>query len=238
MTTADSMADRVAKPPVAAALSSEKLSAPEIVRDGLRQAILDGEYAAGAQLRQDEVAARFGISRIPVREALRQLEAEGLVTLIANKGAVVTTLSLEEVLELLDIRVALECRALKLAIPSLAIEDFEHLQEILDFYEIEAEPQGWSELNKSFHFGLYDACRRPRLLSMIETTWGQIGRYSRTRVSKAAGKDRPMQEHRDLMAACLAGDDVRAVELLEQHIVETQKSLVAATRRGELRTGR
>ena len=69
------------------------------MRDGLRQAILNGSYVAGEQLRQDELAERFGTSRIPVREAFRQLEAEGLVTLVANKGAVVTTLSLDEVLD-------------------------------------------------------------------------------------------------------------------------------------------
>ncbi len=217
---------------------SDKLSAPEMVRDGLRQAIFDGTFEAGEQLRQDELAARFGTSRIPVREALRQLEAEGLVTLVANKGAVVTRLSLDEVQELLDIRIGLECRALKLAIPNMAIEDFEHLDEILRSYDGATTPVTWSDHNELFHFALYDPCRRPRLLSMIRSTWGHIGRFSRAQVSLAAGKERPMQEHRELVALCRTGQLDRAVGLLEEHIGQTQKSLVAAARRGSRRLDR
>lgn len=220
------------------ASGSEKLSAPEMVREGLRQAIFEGAFEAGQQLRQDDLAARFGTSRIPVREALRQLEAEGLVTLVANKGAVVTSLSLEEVLELLDIRIGLECRALKLAVPNMAVEDFEHLDEILRSYDDEALPVRWSDRNESFHLALYDPCRRPRLLAMIRTTWSQIGRFTRTQVSLAAGKDRPMREHRELLVACRAGDGLRAVRLLEEHIGQTQKSLLAAVRRRQGRAGR
>lgn len=220
------------------ATPNEKLSAPEMVREGLRQAIYDGAFEAGEQLRQGELAARFGTSRIPVREALRQLEAEGLVTLVANKGAVVTSLSLEEVLEFLDIRIGLECRALKLAIPNMAVEDFEQLDDILRSYDGAASAAGWSEHNESFHFTLYDPCRLPRLLAMIRSTWGQIGRFSRTQLSLAAGKDRPMQEHRELVLACRAGDISRASTLLEEHIVQTQKSLVAAARRGNRQAGR
>lgn len=217
---------------------TEKLSAPDMVRAGLRQAIFDGAFAAGEQLRQDDLAARFGTSRIPVREALRQLEAEGLVTLVANKGAVVTTLSIEEVLELQDIRIGLECRALKLAIPNMAVEDFEHLEGILRSYDGEALPARWSEQNESFHLALYDPCQRPRLLAMIQTTWRQIDRFSRMQVSLAAGKEQPMQDHRQLLEACRAGDVSRAVERLEEHILQTQKSLVAAARRGDRRPGR
>ena len=93
-------------------------STPEFVREELRRAISQGEFAPGVQLRQDELAERFGTSRIPVREALRQLEAEGFVTLLPNRGAVVSDLSIDEVIELLEIRIALECHALRLAIPA------------------------------------------------------------------------------------------------------------------------
>lgn len=215
-----------------------KLSAPEIVRDGLRQAILNGSYVAGEQLRQDELAERFGTSRIPVREALRQLEAEGLVTLVANKGAVVTTLSLDEVLELLDIRIGLECRALKLSIPNMAAEDFTYLDDILRSYEEQGSPASWSDHNELFHFALYDPCRRARLLAMIRSTWAQIGRFMRAQVSRAAGKEGPLQDHRKLVVLCRASDVHRAVQLLEAHITQTQKSLVAAATRAREPRGR
>src|SRR5436190_3117736 len=114
--------------------STIRKPAPDLVRDGLRESILAGVFEAGHQLRQDEVAEQFGTSRIPVREALRQLESEGLVTFHPNRGAVVKGLSLEDVLEMLDIRIGLECRALKLAIPNMAVEDHEAAQQILDEY--------------------------------------------------------------------------------------------------------
>jgi len=87
------------------------------VREALRLAISLGEFAPGFQLRQDELAARFGTSRIPVREALKQLEAQGFVTFLPDRGAIVSDLSIDEVVELLEIRIALECHALRLSIP-------------------------------------------------------------------------------------------------------------------------
>lgn len=207
-----------------------KPSAPAMVRYGLRQAILNGEYPSGAQLRQDELAERFGTSRIPVREALRQLEAEGLVTIEANKGATVTTLSLQEVLELFDIRIALECRALQLAIPSMIDTDFEVAETILQGYTSSDDPKLWGEANWAFHSALYAPCARPKLLGMIESNYGHVDRFTRLNVSRAAGKDRPLREHWELLNHCRSGSAVKAAALLQEHIAYSQKSLVAASR--------
>ena len=206
------------------------MSAPTIVRDGLRQAILDGQYASGTQLRQDELAERFGTSRIPVREALRQLESEGLVTIETNKGATVTALSLPEVLELLDIRIALECRALRLAIPNMVDADFDAAEAIQQAYAASEDPSLWGDANWRFHSVLYTPCGRTKLLGMIESNYGHIGRFTRLHVSKAAGKERPLREHWDLLRHCRTGAVGKAVTLLEEHIAYSQKSLVAASR--------
>lgn len=202
-----------------------------MVRDGLRAAILAGKLGAGQALRQDEVAEQFGTSRIPVREALRQLESEGLVVFHANKGVTVRSLSLDDALEMLDIRVALETRALKLAIPNMAAEDLDAGQQILDRYEKASDPKAWSEMNRTFHWTLYAPCNRPKLLAMIEANYGHVSRFTRTQVSKAAGKTRPQREHHELLKLCRQGKTEQAVELLEKHIEETQKSLRAVTRR-------
>ncbi|GJD47808.1 putative D-xylose utilization operon transcriptional repressor [Methylobacterium crusticola] len=207
-----------------------KVSAPAMVREGLRRAIVSGEYASGTQLRQDELAERFGTSRIPVREALRQLEAEGLVTIEANKGATVTALSLQEVLELLDIRIALECRALQLAIPNMIDGDFDAAEEILQGYSTSEDPTLWGEANWRFHSVLYAPCARPKLLAMIESNYGHVGRFTRLNVSRAAGKDRPLREHWELLNHCRSGAVEKATALLEEHIAYSQKSLAAATR--------
>ncbi|KQW72420.1 GntR family transcriptional regulator [Ensifer sp. Root127] len=205
-------------------------SAPELVRDGLREAILAGKYQEGQQLRQDELAEQFGTSRIPVREALRQLESEGLIELQANKGAVVRGLSIDDVLEMLDIRIALECRALKLAIPNMAVEDFELAEEILKAYDAAPDPATWGEMNWRFHWSIYSPCNRPRLLSMIESNYGHVNRFTRQQVSLSTGKARPQQDHADLLRLCKEGEVAEALALLEKHIDGTQRSLRAATR--------
>lgn len=209
-----------------------KPSAPDVVRDGLRKAILDGELRSGIQLRQDELAERFGVSRIPVREALRQLETEGLVSLLPNRGAIVASQSLDEVLELLDIRIALETRALKLAIPNMVEDDLEAAAQTLASYDAEPRAEAWGQMNWRFHWTLYAPCHRPKLLSMIETNYGQVGRYLRLQVSLASGKERPQRDHLAILEACRGGAVDKAVALLEEHIQHTQKSLAAAVRRG------
>ena len=154
--------------------AEQKQSAPDLVRDQLRQAIHAGEFQPGEQLRQEDLANRFCTSRIPVREALRQLEAEGLVTLHPNRGAVVAALSLQEVLEMLDIRIALEMRALYLAVPNMIDSDFEAAAKILKAYDREPRPQKWGEMNWRFHELLYEPCNRPKLLAMVEANYGHV----------------------------------------------------------------
>lgn len=205
-------------------------SATEMVRDGLRKAILGGEYASGAKLSQDGLATRFGTSRIPVREALRHLEAEGLVTIHSNRGATVTTLSLREVLEIMDIRIALECCAIRFAIPNIVEADIRKASDVLASYDHEDEPEGWSEINWRFHKALYAPCDRPRLLALIESNFSYVDRLSRMRISRRSGKDLPLEEHYLIFEAWRDGDIDRAERVLRDHLVATQKMLMAAGR--------
>ena len=207
-----------------------KRPAPEVVRDGLREAIFLGRLTEGTQLRQDQLAEQFGTSRIPVREALRQLEAEGLVRMEPNRGAIVTSLSMDDVLEMLDIRIALECHALRLAIPNMAEEDLELADSILESYNADPDPEHWGSMNWRFHWTLYAPCHRPKMLQMIEANYGHVNRFVRVQVSLAAGKERPQREHRELLDLCRAGRADDAVALLEVHIEQTQKSVRASRR--------
>jgi DNA-binding GntR family transcriptional regulator len=211
-------------------LDLQRRSAPELVRDGLREAILNGSLNSGAQLRQDQLAEQFGTSRIPVREALRQLEAEGLVKIEPNKGAIVTSLSIDDVLEMLEIRIALECGALRLAIPEMAEEDFVRAESILEGYNKEPDPASWGAMNWNFHWTIYAPCHRPRLLAMIEANYGHVNRFVRRQVSLAAGKERPQKEHQQLLKLCRDGDVEGASQLLGSHIDQTKKSVLASRR--------
>jgi DNA-binding GntR family transcriptional regulator len=206
-------------------------SAPDAVREALRLAISLGEFAPGFQLRQDELAERFGTSRIPVREALKQLEAEGFVTFLPNRGAVVSDLSIDEVVELLELRIALECHALRLAIPAMGEVDLDDATKILRSNDKEPEPEKWGAFNWRFHETLYAPCNRPRLLAMIEANYGHVSRFTRALVSRATGKERPQREHYQLLDLCRDGEIEKAVRLLREHIVQTQKTLRSAQRR-------
>jgi DNA-binding GntR family transcriptional regulator len=212
-------------------LKDAAISAPDQISEKLRKDIYSGKIAAGAQLRQDNLAERYGVSRIPVREALRQLGAEGLVTFHPNRGAVVTSLSLNEVLEMLDIRIALECRALHLAVPNMVDTDFESAAKILKAYDREPRATAWGEMNWRFHSAIYAPANRSKLLAMIETNYGHVGRFIRVQVSLAAGKERPQKEHYQILEACKEGNATKAARLLGDHISYTQKSLIAAHRR-------
>lgn len=214
-----------------AAIRASRVSAPNRVREKIRKDILEGRLPPGSQLRQDELAEKYGVSRIPVREALSHLQAEGLVILEPNRGAAVAPLSLEEVLEMLEIRIALECRALRLAIPNMVEADFQSAKKILSAYDRARTPAKWSELCWDFHHAIYAPANLPKLLAMIKDNYWNIGRFTRMQVSMAAGKERPQREHYELVNLCMAGDIEKAVGLLEEHIGYTQKSLTAAVRR-------
>lgn len=191
----------------------------------LRERILAGLLPGGIQLRQEKIAAEFGVSRIPVREALSRLEAQGLVTREHNRGCVVSSLSLAELEESLEIRRALEGRAIRLAIPLMGAADFSAIADILERYSRATSPLQWSELNLEFHLALYRPAGLPRMVRMIDELIRGTDRYLRVYVSFRAGRDQPLDEHRQILAACRARDVSRAARLIDAHIARTQKAL-------------
>lgn len=194
-------------------------STTSLVADALREAILRGVLKGNQPLLQDEIAAQFGLSRIPVREALRQLEGEGLVVFYPNRGAVVSHLSYEEVREISDIRVALETSAMRLALPHLTKPVLDEAEAILDAIDAEVDViHHWSERNWEFHSTLYSSANRPLLLRMIKTLHNNVDRYLRLHVSLMNYKEKGQREHRQILAAFREGDAERAAALLEHHI--------------------
>jgi DNA-binding GntR family transcriptional regulator len=205
----------------------QRRTTPGMVADVLREAIRSGELKAGQPLRQDELAGQFGLSRIPVREALRQLEGEGLITVNPHRGAMVSILSSGELQEVCEIRVALECTAIRLAIPHLNGETLTRAAEILTETDRETDVLGhWSRNNWLFHSTLYLPAQRPRLLSMIKQLHDTVDRYLRLHVSVLNYKTKGQEEHWQLLDACRRRDADAAARLLEQHI-ETVAVLLA-----------
>jgi DNA-binding GntR family transcriptional regulator len=198
------------------------------VTEQLRALILDGTLGVGLQLRQEDLARRFGVSRIPVREALGRLQAEGLVEHFANRGSVVAGRTVDDLLETLDIRIALETRALRLAMPHLTVDHFKAAREIMRRYDESESPRQWTELNLEFHMTLYRPCGRARLVRMIEDLVRGVSLHLRQHISHTVGRKNPQAEHKDILKACMAGDTELAVTLTEQHIENTKASLNAS----------
>lgn len=191
------------------------------VADKLRGMIIHGDVQEGEQLRQDAIAADFQVSRIPVREALRQLEAEGLIKIVAHRGAVVSALSADEIEELFDIRALLECAVLKVSIPNLTEADFEKAESILETYEKALwmkEVGTWGRLNWQFHSTLYSRANRPHFMSIIKLLNNNGDRYTRLQLYLTQAFERAKQEHRALLELCRKREAAGASDLLEKHI--------------------
>lgn len=202
-------------------------TATEFVESALRDAILSGALAGGAPLRQEDLAAAFGVSRMPVREALRQLEARALVEFHPHRGAVVADISAADVADISAIRAALEPAALRASLPHLTTADLDLAAELAAEMDCETDPGRMGELNRRFHMTLYARCGLPRLLGLVEQHLAAVDRYLRFQMA-ALDYNRPSQdEHHALLAACRAGDADAASRVVEAHVERAQASLAA-----------
>jgi DNA-binding GntR family transcriptional regulator len=206
---------------------------PEMITHALRTAILQGRYQSGEPLRQDRIAEEFGISKIPVREALVQLRTEGLITFSPNRGAVVSELSQEEVDEIYTMRIALETKALERAIPGLGPADLIRAQGVLDIMDTETDQARWSELNWEFHATLYQAARMPRLLTTIEMLHNNVARYLVIYLKRLGAQPQSQKEHRAILDSIRRQKADRAVDLLQQHLERASKRLVGFLKKTE-----
>jgi len=191
----------------------------------LRQRILSGEIRAGQPIRQEQIAQELGVSRIPLREALKQLEAEGFVTIAPHKGAVVSTLSAEEAEELFVLRLQLEHWLLREAIPKMREADFAHLDAIIDESRAPDNLLRWGELNWQFHEALYRPAGRPLSLRFLKRIHDNLDRYLRLQIAITRDWDRAYRDHQDLVAFSREQNVEAAAALLEDHILGTAKAL-------------
>lgn len=193
-------------------------TAPEIATAVLREAILDGAIPASDPLPQDLIAGRLGISKIPVREALRSLEAEGLVRFVPNRGAIVAPLSVQELGEIVEMRVALEPMALRLAIPHLTDADLRRAISLVVDLDEAGDPAIQSRLNWNLHATLYSRAGRGLLLSTIRGLHTRVDRYMRVVLSDARHHRESQREHRALIKACRNRDVEAATTILREHV--------------------
>jgi len=197
--------------------------------DAIRERILRGRYPEGEPLRQDAIGAELGVSRIPVREALRQLEAEGLVTFNPHRGAVVSTLSLKQIRELFELRAEIEGDLIRRAVPNMTPEDDARASEILDAYEVAlhgGQVPVWGALNWQFHSTLYAPADRDLTMSIVNKLHQHSDRYLRMQLALTHGEMRARHEHRAIAAAARKRDGAKASRLLRDHIIGAGRALV------------
>lgn len=202
-------------------------TATEYVESTLKEAILTGALPGGTPLRQEDLAAEFGLSRMPIREALRQLEAQALVDFQPHRGAVVTEISAAEGADNYAIRAALEPTALRLSVPHLTRDDLKRAREIVDEMDAADDPSRLGELNRRFHMTLYNRAGRPRLLTLVDQQLAAADRFLRFHLAAMGRNHLSQEEHRGMIDACSARDADEACAILTQHIETAARNLQA-----------
>jgi len=193
----------------------------------LRRAILGGAIGPGERVRQEDIAQQSGASRLPVREALRMLAAEGLIENVPRKGARVPRLSMHEVDVMYRMREQLEPLALTESLPVLTADDHTRLAAIQDDIERNTDIGRFLELDREFHLLTYDGCRIGHLMSTVVRLWNSTQHYRRAFV-RLSGPERMWvvnAEHRLLLDAVVRRDEVDAGRFLAGHIRRTRIEL-------------
>ena len=216
------------------AVTNHAPSLPEFVYGELRSAILNGVFAPGETLRQEDVAARLGVSRSPLREALPRLEAEGIVVLRPRRGYAVAELRAEEIREVFDLRILLECEIAGRAIQKRTEADIARVYEIAGQMRAlghsgSGEPDfaRWADLNVDFHDALLAPARMPHYMRALNTARGGIEAYIRTELRLTGNLSEAQNEHSQLAQAFVGEDAEKFVSLIRQHSVHTRDRLLA-----------
>ncbi|HET7666605.1 MAG TPA: GntR family transcriptional regulator [Mycobacterium sp.] len=197
------------------------------VADELRAAILRGAYPPGTRLRQEELATQYGASRVPIREALRILAAEGLITTVANAGAWIASLSLEECAELYQVRERVEPLLLRYSLPHLTPADKDHLGELAEKMRNTSDVERFLALDREFHLGSYRGAETTFLGPTVARLWNNTQHYRRafTRLLDVESNRIVHDEHHMLVAAIRDNDPDEAERVLFGHIRRTRLQL-------------
>jgi DNA-binding GntR family transcriptional regulator len=193
----------------------------------LREEILGGGYQPGERIRQQELAGKHGASRVPVREALRILEADGLVTIVANAGSWVSRLSARECTEMYQMRERVEPLLLSYSAPLLPAHVIEQLQDLADAMQRSTDAEQFLRLDRKFHLLSYSAASTITLGDTIMRLWNRTQHYRRayTRMFRAERDDSVHYDHQLLVASLRNGDGEDAERVLAGHIRRTRLAL-------------
>lgn len=214
--------------------SRRPVTTQQFVLDELRRAILTGDLGPGEPVRQEAVAERLGVSRVPLREALKILEGEGQVTYRPRRGYVIAELSMDDLTEVYRLRELLEGEAVRAAMDRITDEDFDRLEDAahdVDRAGQDPDVLAMSAANRRFHFTLIEAAGMPRLTRIVRLLWDATDAYRSVYYGNEANRGRVADEHQEIVEAARARDTERLVALLDDHrraAVDALRPIVAA----------
>jgi len=197
--------------------------------EDLRKRILQGELAGGTPLRQERLAQEYGVSRMPVREALQQLDSEGLINNQAHFGASVVELSRSEIDEIFDLRLMLEPDLLAHAIPHMtaaSVAKSQHILRELDQAYETGDLSHWGLLNTRFHLSLYEPSGRSITLAFLHKISLQVDHYMRMHMAMTEAVSDGAEDHLRILELSSTGQTRSATDLLTRHILQTREQLV------------
>lgn len=212
---------------IAEELHPRSMAARDWVFQVIRTAIIRGVLPGGMPLRQDEISSSLNVSHIPVREAFRQLEAQGLVRIYPNRGAVVTKLSPKELANVMDTRIMLETGILSAAVSLMTDADIEKADMYLKKFKEESDMENLDSINLKLHFALYKPSGNHVALTLIDQLHANVDRYLHPFYTV---EDMPciknIAEHSALIDACRARDASLAKAILRTHLESTKQALL------------
>jgi DNA-binding GntR family transcriptional regulator len=201
----------------------------ELVFESLREAIINRQLEPGERMMEIQLAEEMGVSRTPVREAIRKLELEGLVVMVPRKGAYVAGLSLKDVAEVFEMRRALEGLASELAADRITDDELDNLERYLVKIADDIERGDLNqvvETDTDFHTLLYQASRNQRLTQSISNLREHIQRFRTTSLSNPGRMKEALEEHRKIVEAISSRDGEAARRLAQEHIENAENCLM------------
>lgn len=202
-----------------------------VLVENLRDEIIRGDIVPDQRLRLEEIAARFDVSTMPVREALRDLEAEGLVTIFPHRGAVVTRLSADDLQDIYDIRATLEEMATRLAVPLVTKATLTELTSLIKQIDgCLGDVVTLVKLNHQFHSTLYAASGRSHLCELTGILRYRTQHYLHAFIIHLGGMHQAQVEHRAILEACKRGDAAQAGTIVHDHVAQVGHAIVEYVR--------
>ena len=208
---------------------NEYLPLREVVFNTLRDAILTGELAPGERLMEIQLADKLGVSRTPVREAIRKLELEGLAIMLPRRGAIVASITISDLQDVLEVRRVLEGLTIELACKRMNEEELEQLKQGAEAFEKAARENDLTEIAKkdeAFHDVIYNASKNNRLIQILNNLREQMYRYRLEYIKDEAKREILIEEHRMIVDAIEANDVVLAKKALKKHISNQEKTII------------